>query len=243
MIKKVFRSIAGDKLTDFIKEELEILKIKYLLNKTKDKNINFIWIPKTAGSSMYAWLNKEIDMVKLHRKKRIKAFSNYGTVTFSHYSYKSLLQHNIINSEFHKNSYKFAIIRNPYERANSLFKYLRKMGFHDCNKFNDFLNLCINPEDIGFYNVKNLSQTNKQVDWLFNNGKLICDDIFKIEEQDKIIKALESVSGKKIQSKIPFHNVTDKSDVNKLSISSKDKQLIESIWSKDFDFYETYRSI
>ncbi|WP_417698442.1 sulfotransferase family 2 domain-containing protein, partial [Psychromonas sp.] len=64
----------------------------------------FIHIPKTAGTSI---------LMTLIGKDSLKDHSNY-------YDFKR------INSVKFKKYYKFCFVRNPYDRAVSLYEYLKK---------------------------------------------------------------------------------------------------------------------
>lgn len=132
------------------------------------KNAVFIWIPKTAGTSLHDALNApKLKNLALVRDR----FPGSGIVTFSHMDYAELVKEDFIPREFDETSYKFAIVRNPYDRAVSLFFYLKKNRTLPAGE--TFLSFCRRLseegcEPIGLYNVKGLSQCNPQVRWLEN---------------------------------------------------------------------------
>ncbi len=85
-------------------------------------NAVFIHIPKTAGIYIQEALG--LDLYRFsHRTKR---FTNEGRVTFGHQSYTRLLKKGIVSKEFDRSAFKFAICRNPYERAVSHYFYAKR---------------------------------------------------------------------------------------------------------------------
>lgn len=143
----------------------------------------FIWIPKTAGTSLHACLNApKLKNLRLIRKR----FAGRGVVTFGHIDYTMLVAAGYIPPRFDQDAYKFAFSRNPYTRAVSLWAYLSKMGRLDGRA--SFLDFCRSLqrngcEPIGLFNARGLSQCNPQVRWLEN---LDLDFLGKVEtlEQD-----------------------------------------------------------
>jgi hypothetical protein len=126
----------------------------------------FIWIPKTAGTSVY----KTLGAVRRKALPRIKyRFANNGFYTFGHMDYAQLVAQGHVSKEYDKSAYKFAFVRNPYDRAVSLFFYLKKVGTISPDE--TFLSFCLKLDEkefepIGLYNVSGLSQCNPQVRWL-----------------------------------------------------------------------------
>lgn len=208
-------------------------------SKLSNKNILFIWIPKTAGTSVFKSLNNNLDMQKRKRQKEFLSFPNKGAVTFGHVSYSNLLALGAVSQEFHLNSYKFCFVRNPYKRAVSLFNYFiqEKIIDHDL-EFEAFIDLVyLNRPPIGLYNRRGISQSNPQSDWIFgNNNKLLVDDIFKVEEIEKFYSLIEKKYKKKIIKKISNES---KKIISFEDICQKNSVLkkIELIYSRDFDLF------
>jgi hypothetical protein len=90
--------------------------------------------------------------------------SNYDPskdITFGHVEINSVRNKLIHNDVWH-NYYKFCLVRNPWDRAVSLFEYLKYEG----QNFASFVFNLPNVESIGFYNKKELSQCRPQTDWI-----------------------------------------------------------------------------
>lgn len=204
----------------------------------KKPNLVFIWIPKTAGTSIYTFLNKNLSLLKLNNKRTIYSFPNYGPVTFSHVSYNSLRHAGIVSERFHDDSYKFAITRCPYDRAVSLFYYLKQLKKINENLcFEGFLDLVHKSRPpIGLYNSTGISQTNPQCDWLIgNDNEIIVDDIFKVEELEVFIKTMEekyTIRNAKLEN--INQSLRDEARIRLLE-NSTNIELIELIYARDFD--------
>jgi len=208
-------------------------------------NIIFIWIPKTGGSSIFKFLEKNFQAKKFKALSQLNGFSNEGCVTFGHMSYINLLSTGLVHKNFHEKSYKFTVTRSPYDRAVSLFNYTMQRNTIDKNvTFEQFLELVHTKRPpVGLYNVYGLSQTNPQVDWIigYKNGFFV-DNIFRLSELDNFAKEMKS------KYNVDFdHNL--KINESKLFITKdvvlKNRTVIDminTIYARDFDLLG-YRKI
>jgi len=98
-------------------------------NETKDlPDAIFVWIPKSAGTSVYASL-AGLGMAKFKSLEEVRClFSGSGMVTFAHQSVSCLVEAGAVNRSFVHNAYKFSFVRDPLHRCASLFRYFRKLG-------------------------------------------------------------------------------------------------------------------
>jgi hypothetical protein len=184
----------------------------------KEKNVLFVWLPKTAGSSIYHALRKS----RYHCKKLINTekngviespytdFKNMGTVTFSHTSIEALIQAGIINMEFLENSFKFCFVRNPWSRLVSLFFY-RELQ----KRYQNFREFCLDLqhweiEPIGLYNVRLNSQFNDQLSWLIDGkGRLLVDFIGRFERLEEDFSRICRILG--VKNSLPLRNQSNHS--------------------------------
>jgi hypothetical protein len=198
-------------------------------------NIVFIWIPKTAGTSVFSWLETDVNMLKLKFPAQFKNFTNRGAVTFGHVHYQSLLSAGYISESFNDQAYKFCISRNPFDRAVSLYHYLVKISLYS-GEFIDFLSdVRLRRPPIGLYNECGISQANPQIDWIIDkNGEFIVDEVFSVED----MKVFEAVLRKKFNvssnGKIQHKNKTER-PVDLLRVHSEAIPMIQEIYMRDFE--------
>jgi len=197
-------------------------------------NAVFVWIPKNAGTTVFASLT-EARCVKLNRMPLIeKYFRNRGIVTFGHMDYMQLKRANYISSHFDSNAFKFCIVRNPYDRAISLFRYLKTTNPPTIPikiTFEEFLlRVRKGVPPIGLYNVSGLSQCNPQVSWL--NG-VAMDHVGRVEEIDKTLHILN----KRFKLNVPCfgrNNTSGKHEDRNKYLDRKAMTLIQDIYRDDF---------
>lgn len=132
----------------------------------------FVWIPKTAGSSLYSVLKEQ--GMKLYLDENLYEFDNKGSACFGHHDVKLLIKTRVISSDYWKNNKAFCVVRNPYHRFVSLYNDFLKSGRIFPNttirKFATILpTLTRKP---GYYNVRDFSQTASQVDWIFEGVEI-----------------------------------------------------------------------
>jgi len=96
-----------------------------------------------------------------------------------------LVDNGYLNSEFFKKAWKFSFVRNPFDRAVSLFEYLKsQQRLPPETSFSIFCQFLDenNVTPVGLYNHKSLSICNPQSNWTHdNNGKCQTDFIGKFE--------------------------------------------------------------
>ncbi len=202
------------------------------INLANIPNAVFIWIPKTAGTTIYNAL-RSAGCAKLKTIELAKhAFPAKGLVTFAHLSYHMLLEGGYVDHKFDRNSLKFTFVRNPYKRAISLYFYIQRyIGTYNRKPaFLDFLELLNTGfyDKVGLYNVRNLSQCNPQVRWL---DGITMNFIGKVEEIEKDFETLQSL----LKIKLPPLGVYKQgSYVEPVIFGGREKYLVEKIYDEDF---------
>jgi Sulfotransferase family len=124
--------------------------------------ILFIWIPKTAGTSIADHYRLKIYL------DNYREFNNDGNVTFGHIDVKLLLRAGVISKDYWEQAYKFTVVRNPYDRFISLYNDFKRSGRIDSRvtelRFAHTLqNVTRKP---GLYNTLDFSQCASQMDWI-----------------------------------------------------------------------------
>lgn len=209
------------------------------------KNAVFIHIPKTAGSSIRSWLVNNHNFLDLRTPKEITYyFPQKGGLYPMHQHYLTLLHFGLISRKFDKNSYKFCVTRNPYDRAVSLFLFLRSKKRVDGN-FIQFLDAVrVRRMPIGG-DIYGLAAANPQIDWIIgHDGKFVVDDIFDISDIASMKETLDRRFNK-ISPNIGFENKSPRSRSNKEILTESDEivPIIEEIYAKDFALLHYPRSL
>lgn len=183
---------------------------------SKKHKFIFIHIPKNAGTSIASSLT---DLIK---ENKHWAVSN----STKHQNLRDLIlikENSSIYDKIFKDSsfldyYKFAIVRNPYDRMISLYNYLKKYEvrkeIHTVDNFETFINLLKQNDSW----VSKLHSTKLQLSYLLDsNDNIAVDYIGRYEDLNNSIKEIEE----KLLIEIPL---------KRLNYSSK----------KSFDFNEYY---
>ena len=201
-------------------------------------DVCFIWIPKSAGTSVYKWLESQLGMLKLKERISVKGgFSQCGPVTFGHMHYEALLDQKLVSMEFHKRAYRFCFVRNPYDRAASLYYYLSKNKRYK-GSFSDFLRRVESGvEPLGLYNSVGLSQANPQSSWIISsNGQVLVEHIFKVEDFQSAQAELAVRLGIEVES-IHANRSERRENIASLFRSKEDVEIVKRIYEKDFAMF------
>jgi hypothetical protein len=212
-----------------------------LNSNLKVKNCLFIWIPKTAGTSIYMSLKNSLGMQNRKKQKYFLSFPNRGPVTFGHVSYLDLLALGAIGMDYHSASYKFTFVRNPYSRCVSLFNYLKQEKIINVKtEFEAFLDqVHLNRPPIGLYNTRGISQTNPQSDWVMGiDGKLIVDDVYKVEEIQAFVTKFNTKFGVSLNLKDKLNKSKKEITMDSIYQNSAALEKIRLIYKRDFDLFD-----
>lgn len=187
-----------------------------------NKNILFIQIPKTAGTS----INHVLSSNSKNLWNRNKNF-NYHDPYF-------LLQKNN-PSLFLMNCFIFSVVRNPFTRAFSCFKFFNYINDKNFS-FDEFLMLCKNRKnegdgEINFWKTPMIFYP--QTLFLYDlNGNLKKDNIYKFENLLPLEKRISKILGKDI--KFPVLNINKKVGYYE-SYTLENIKTVQDIFSIDFE--------
>ena len=203
------------------KQRSKVLKDGTLLNAFNNKKIIFIHIPKTAG----------ISLVK----------SIFGDVTLE--GHRSVSFYKQVFGNRYSDFFTFTIVRNPWDRLYSAYKFLEKggMNIHDKNAFETHISIYRDFEDFV------LNGLNEKIIWEImhlipqhefvcdKNGKIIVDHIGRFENLNKSIEKINDIL--KSDFKLEHHNKTDKKDYKDI-YTTKMIEKVHQIYQKDIDIFE-----
>lgn len=206
---------------------------------SKSQGVIFVWIPKTAGTSLFEALQLSLGMKMYKKPHRLPRIRGLGYYTFCHLHYPSLRRMKIVSDPVHRNSFKFAITRDPYRRAVSLYFYLLRPDMNDVSgsEFNQFLKDVMKRRPaVGVQNHAGLMHANPQVDWLIGENGLVVDELFDIENLRDCLEAVYRHTGRAVRE-LHKRNVSgyDEQCADDLLGDRDNRQIIEHIYQRDFE--------
>jgi len=198
-----------------------------LIQSRNRPNAVFIWIPKTAGTSVWRALGaSKLNSPQLATYR----FANRGTVTFGHMDYSRLVSEGIVSSDFDESAFKFTFVRNPYERAVSLYSYLLHSDRIPADAtFLDYCRIMADCSPIGLYSVRKLSVCNPQVRWLEN---ISLDYIGRTESIDRDMEQISARLGLAIPH-VPHENKSIRSSCQDY-YCRESVELVQDFYKEDF---------
>jgi len=209
-----------------------ILLRERTLNRKVEAFLEFIHIPKNAGTTIENIADSQ--NVKWGRfkpeheeHKSINEFTpncTYWHLPPKHFNRNSL----------YKKDETFCVLRNPYERMVSEYKYRNKLSEQTPEHLNAWLRKML---VFGTYNDGELNcHFLPQCEYLFDSqGERTCDNVLNFENLTKEFNELTSKHGIDIKlNEDTKYNTTEKS-VTVADLDQDVKVLIERIYEKDFE--------
>ena len=199
----------------------------------------FIRIPKNASTSMYSHLG---DFNLIHKHEKIFHDSLFRNKIYRSWFSTSHAKPDEIFKVFGRmvrDYMSFAIVRNPFDRAVSMFQFAKENQLGDLyNHSNDitFKNFCEIMQENHANNTKDFIGIHQQVEWL--NGAFQPNFILRFENLKNDFKEmLDACEIKHITADIPHENSSKRSDY-KDYYNSKTQKIIEKIFEKDIDTFK-----
>lgn len=155
-------------------------------------------------------------------------------VTFGHMDYSQLVSGGYVKDTFDDFAFKFGFVRNPYDRAVSLYSYLQQCAGWRVPADQTFLGFCRelhlrNITPIGLYNSFNLSQCNPQIRWFEN---ITMDYIGKIESIDEDVRAIWSTLG--LSFDLITHDNKSRHSNYQEYYCCQSKKIVQDFYKEDF---------
>ncbi|MDN3554935.1 sulfotransferase family 2 domain-containing protein [Halomonas maura] len=203
----------------------------------KEKNCIFVHIPKNAGQAIESEILQELGEKWSTREKfllRKNDNPSMGPPRLAHLYASEYLEKGYVDEEYFKGAYKFAVVRNPYARLVSEYRYRAYL----CS-FETFVKKKMLKVRDNYDNGKDLRRhLEPQVKYIFDSdGNKIVDDVFKLEE----LKKVESIFLGKLGMKggtIKKKNETG--EVPALSIGRVRHLVFKMIYDKGGDYKKYY---
>ena len=209
-----------------------------------DLNIIFIWIPKNAGTTVYKSCKNAFGMIK--QKYPTKQQVDSGVYTFAHQSIQRLVSKGNVSRDYVSNSFKFAVVRCPYERAVSLYCYqknksLRRLTsrFSPSPTFLEYLRILEKRSflPLGIGQTQWRQTANPQSAWLNECNIDLMIPISKLKES--LNQLFFRFTSHESESPIFDSNVNPHSDWRQF-YCKQSKQLVEFLYQQDFDQLQHY---
>ena len=208
----------------------------------------FIAIPKTGTTSIRTQLrqigeplipNPHLNILQVRDaigifflKKNLATNRSFPSVEVRTYS-----QIKNDSASFFSNAFKFSSVRNPWERAVSLF--FRKEGVQDQKNlsFDQFIENHLYASDTCVHPTLHKNQ----LDWICDdNGKILLDYVFKLENFSNAIEDIfERTNGLiRLENTVANKNESSKSTEYRNLYSEKTKKMIAKRFEKDIDTFQ-----
>lgn len=196
-----------------------------------------IWVPKTAGSSLFTLLSSEIGMKKLKSFEHIHPFlsedSEVHSVTFGHIDTDSLIRMRVLSPDNLENAYTFGFVRNPYSRVVSLYRYLIRVEACPPGwSFDYFVNAVRREKPVpDLSNVNRLSQAAPMTSWMRPTLWRGPTETFFFEDMAGAMKSIETSLG--IEAKLPYVNAAGSID-HSVQASEHTIEIVRELYHEDF---------
>lgn len=185
----------------------------------------FVHLPKCGGQSVeniflsdlgLSWEDRAPLLLRHNKNK------NLGPPRLAHLTYQQYVHYHYISEALWKDYYSFTVVRNPYKRVESLYKYLE---FDTAVSFDRFVCVILPRLMAGRLRWFLMPQKNFIVD---ANGVVKVKDIFRLESINSTLPAALSQVGIHIDE-VPHVNKSD--NVRSLpAFITRAKKLLRGVW-------------
>lgn len=211
---------------------------KLVTGRTRD--VLFLWVPKCAGTSVYTALVK-YGCIQKRWEKPLQPFSNRGISTFGHVDVLQLIEQGVMTRRYFDQAFKFAFVRNPYDRLVSLFFYLKKIKCEEVPEQMSFGQFCGEVDrgeypPVGLYNYQGLNQCNPMASWLIGrDGRLLADFVGRHENVRADFRKVGAMIG--IDEEIPHENRTERKPYQDY-YTAETRAIVERVYREDFERFD-----
>ncbi len=247
-IKKVLEKTLNIKVSRLKNNEGKMTSLVINEAINFEKEVIFIAIPKTGTTSVRTQLkqpgipiieNPHLDISQIQDLIYIYLLKeNLGTN-------RTFPNGNIANDEelrqeaekIFNSFFKFSAVRNPWARAVSLYSRREGIKLKDKITFDEFCENHFYASDTCFHPTLHKNQ----IDWLTsNNGKLLMDFVYKVEEYENAIDEISKITNGRLLLDNVKRNVNpnSKSSDYRNMYNDKTRKIIEKRFEKDIDYFK-----
>jgi hypothetical protein len=165
-------------------------------------------------------------------------FANRGIATFGHVDVLQLIERGVVTRAYFDRAFKFAFVRNPFDRLVSLFFYLQRIASPEVPPGLTFAAFCekvarAEHPPVGLYNYRGLNQCNPMVDWLTDrDGRVIADFIGRHETVTEDFLTICQRLG--IETALPHENATPHAPYREYYTEAT-RAIVERVYRSDLD--------
>ena len=223
------------------KMELSIAAVQGFRSLPLKPEVLFVWVPKAAGTSIHYWLSKELGGFLIKNPETLEQYGRErksdSYLTFGHMNIDKLIEFGLLSPlDLHKTR-SFAIVRNPYDRLISLFRYAVTMrAIPSRTPLGLFFSLVERQSATpGAYNWAGLSHASPMVNWVVQENWNGPKDVVKIEALSEALPMLAKAFG--ISSKPKRLNVSIKDTSERFPIGRTLANRIGAFYERDFSTF------
>ena len=216
-----------------------IRRVAPVVSEHVSDTVYFMHIPKNAGTSIARELCREAGFERLVWTDSSGPPPSNRWIS-DHKETRFWVNNGVLSQEWLDEAFSFAVVRNPFTRSLSLYRYLRQglrsQAFPDHWRFVDFLrHLKSERPRIGGVTVARCSQAAPQSDWLLGRRENYVKRIFRFEALGEMQNELSSL----FQVPLNFGHL-NRSPLGSSAHDWKDEEvaLITKLYQRDFVLLE-----
>lgn len=209
--------------------------------------IIFVHVPKAAGSSINKILecNSENEMFSYDWFRNLKnkpelpknlSFEEIIKIQYCHPQHLKAHQLKLLFKNEWDNYYKFAIVRNPYDRFVSEYEYIKN---HPVNKALDFKDLDFLAFTKAVCSLPTFTRQlifdyhfDLQKDFLTSDNRIIVDEVYRFENLYPLFKRLKIMTGND-----EVHELAYKTKDYKEYYCKESKYMVEKLFKDDLNYF------
>lgn len=206
----------------------------------------FVHIPKVAGTTINKMLECKseneyfsFDWVRnMSNKPKLTGltYEELMNILYCHPQHLKASELRLIFPNEWLSFYKFAVVRNPYERFVSEYEYIQK---HPVNKAIDYKGVDFETFVRMVYKLPNFtrklifdSHFDLQKDFIVKDNKVIVDEVFRYENIETCFKVLKIITGNEVSHELKYKDKPYQEYYNNDS-----KYLVEQMTKPDLNYF------